>query len=384
MTFDRIRLISVFALAAFAGCSTGGEDDSPLSEVQLSRTHHLVGMIGPLTLDTFPLVVDDGVFPLAGTLRMTPDDKYSLTGTGSVQLDDRYALENDGSLSLFVARPQQSTLVYGGAYDLAGSTGRYFFTDRVTTRVGLYFGVPLVDGTPAIADYAGDWHMFALHVIYAPDGTLPSIHELGRASAGSVAIDSVGAVTGNVRESVSPAALLPVTGTVTAFQEGVLRASLEFGGTTRKFDGGGSADFAALAQTDQSTDGAGGLCAMMRHRTTPVDLDALAGIYEVGGVTLFLNPGSAGFDATRGTLELNASGAFLLKVRTNDQLDLTYDGSFASADNGGMSFDVSQLVESWIGAVSEDGRTIVFVDHVATAAGGVRTAVRMFVAVRRD
>lgn len=386
MPIDRHLLTCVALVFPFAGCSSGGDDDTPQSDVQISRTHHLVGIIGPLAMTDFPLVVDTaaGALPLAGTLQMSSDDSYSLTATSSVQVDDRYALETSGALSLFVEVPNNPTLVYRGGYDVDGNSGRYFFTDRVSGRVGLYFGAPLIGGTPDLASFAGEWHVFAMNILYATSGTLPSVHEVGRAVAGSVTIDAAGDLTGTVFESVSPSAALPATGDLSVFQQGSAHVNLMLGSSLRRFDGGGTTEFVALAQTDQTGDAAGGICALVRHRATPIDSSQLAGVYDVGAWNLFLNPGNAGFDAAIGTVELTSNGDFVVQVRNNTGDSMTYDGDFTASDDGSLSFDVVQPTETWLGAVSEDYRTIVFVDHVATVAGGVRTAVRMFVAIRRS
>ncbi|MCA8942424.1 MAG: hypothetical protein KDB80_07660 [Planctomycetes bacterium] len=385
MTIDRYAYAATL-LALFASCSSGGDETTPQSDVQISRTHHLVGIIGPLQMTEFPLVVDTGAgtLPLAGALQMSPDDSYSLTATSSVQVDDRYALDKTGALSLFVEIPNSPTLVYRGGYDVDGDTGRYFFTDRVSGRVGLYFGTPLIAGTPDPATFAGDWHVFAMNVLYATAGTLPSVHEVGRAVAGKLSVDAMGALTGSVFESVSPTAALPVSGDLSVFQEGAAHLNLTLGSKLRRFDGGGTTEMLALAQTDQANDGAGGVCALVRQRTTPVDLAQIAGVYDVGAWNLFLNPGNAGFDAAIGTVELTTAGDFVIQVRNNTGDSATYDGDFTAMDDGSLAFDVVQPTETWPGAVSEDYRTIVFVDNVATTVGGIRTAVRFFVAVRRS
>ena len=369
-----IPLLGVLAL----GCAKGADEKQLQSEIKISETHHLVGIIGSTAFAAFP-VTDGEVGPLSGLLETFDDSRYAIRAAGSVLREDSYALAANGAFKLLQARSQQSTLVYTGAYGFEGNTKNLFFTDRITNHVGLYVGLPRVVGTPDMASLAGSWHMLSMQVLFADAAALPSIHEVGRAFAGSVSLAADGSITGQGSESRVPSAQLPVTATLRAFQDGAFKLDADFGGDARRFEGGGTANLIAVVGLDGQGDRASGLCALLRHRSTPIDSSKLAGTYDIGGWTLVLNPSAAGFDATLGSLELTAAGDFDLRLRSNRGDDLSYDGDFSAKDDGSLSFDVTRPNETWLAAVDQDYRTLVMIDNVTASSG----AIQMLIAIRR-
>ena len=113
-----------------------------------------------------------------------------------------------------------------GGYGLAGATNHYYFTDRFlasqTSSVGLFLGVRVVPGT---ANLQGAWHVLSLHVIFSGSQVLDP-GNVGRASAGSLTIDSAGAMSGTGLESTK--ATLTYGGTARPFEDGRVDLSLTF------------------------------------------------------------------------------------------------------------------------------------------------------------
>lgn len=376
----RLLVLTPF-LIGLPACSDGGEEDRPQSDVQIARNHHVVGIIGNRAFSAYPLL-PTRVSPLVGEIEMNADSAYILRSAGQSQ-EDRYALEQDGELTLFQTRTNASTLVYRGAYGLADDTGNLFFTDRITENVGLYFGVPLITGTPDLTALAGDWHAFSLHALFAAATSLPSVTEVGRAFAGTATLAADGTVTGSGSETLSPSAALPIAGTLRAFQNSSFTLDLTYGSDTRTFEGGGNDNTIVLAGTDESGDGAAGLAALMRKRTTAPDFTSLQGIYDVGGWFLYVDPAEIAFDAAVGSIELTLNGDFLLDVRNNAGGDLRFDGSFTFTADGALNFDLDNPNENWLGAVDAGNDTLIFVDNTSSATGEGRRTLRFFVAIRR-
>ncbi len=378
----KTQLATLALCVLAASCAEGGNEERPEAQVQLTAVHNIVGLIGALQFNTFPVSTDE-VGPLSGRLQIGDDGRYSLSAGGSILLDDEYALETSGVFTLFQTRTQASTLVFRGAYGRDGDARALFFTDRVTSNVGLYLGVPAVAGAADVTKFAGSWHLFSTQVLFAEADTLPGIHEVGRAFVGSVSISQDGTIDGTGSESLSPTAVLPATGQLTAFDDGLIKADVNFGDTLRRFDGGASNELVIGAALDEAGDAASGLVAMLRHRVSPIDLEALAGEFEVGILTLFLNPTSAGFDSALGTMQLTAEGNFLIEARNNLGEDANFDGAFRASDTGALEMDVVRPEEVWRGAVDESGNTIVIVDNATDTAGNAPSAVRFLIAVRR-
>lgn len=374
---------SVATLAILASsCSEGGDEDRPIGEVQIARDHHIAAILGRISFAQFPVDPAE-VDPFDGFFEMREDGNYSLRSAGSQLIEDQYALEMDGELAVVQRRNNASSLVYRGAYGLEGETGNVFFTDRVTDRVGLFVGVPRVTGAADPAAIAGDWRLHTLSVIYPGTNTVASVNNVGRAFVGTATIATDGTFTGSGSESLSPAAALPISGSLTAFQDGAFTSQVDFGSSARDYAGGGGPSLIVLADDSESAGGAG-LAVWMRERTGAIDLTALAGIYDIGAWVLRVNPNESGFDSLYGSIEFTAGGAFRIASRDNMGDPSDYEGTFSATDQGALTLNATTPVpaEAWLGTVDQGYDTIVFVDNRLTN-GENPVALRMFVAVRR-
>ncbi len=364
---SRTLPICAILLPLLWSCSSGGSSSSPQSDVRINADHHVFGFTALPSFGTFPVTLNE-VSTLRATLRLVSDSSYSIFDAAGTLANGTYLLQNDARLSILVPT-SGATQVYRGAYGLSSNTGHFFFTDRVGTGVGLYFGTLRIDGTADVANLAANWHMFSLAAILSDPAALPGPDGVGRSFAGSVTLAADGSFTGDGVESTNPAAVLPVSGPAAAlapFPGHEFELAVTFGqgsaAVTRAVRGGGT-DSAIFCVDGEEAQGSAGLLAMMRFRDAgAVDLAQLEGTYVFGYWTLFVDPSRMGSDAAIGTLQLTQNGDFRIDATNNTGDNFSYRGTYVATDDGTLTFTVDGTNETWQGAFDNDYATVMVAD----------------------
>lgn len=375
----------LLACLSLAACAEGGKEVKSSSEVTLSRTHYLVGLLGTRAFPQFP-IPPASVGSDRGTLILGDDGNYKIGRGTSTSGAAAYQLAKTGSFAVIVPRGSNlPSARYAGGYGLDGDTGAYFFTDRFTdntaTSVGLFFGLPVVRGTGSLQ---GDWHLFSQHVIFSKS-VVQSPDNVGRTVAGTLTVDAAGKITAG-KGIESTKASLTFSGTVKSFEDGRIDLAVTYEDAQEKdervFLASAIANLAVGLDEDE-TDGEAGLLLLIRKRAAKGELAKLAGTYWLGAHTLFVNPARSGTDAATGTLVINDKGAFRIEATGAGDVDFVYTGSLTLADDGALVIKVDGTNETWGGAADTDYRTIVLADHVVEQrTGGKPPELNLFVALR--
>ncbi len=376
--------VPILGLCLLPACSSGGTEDRPQGEVRLAQSEHMFGFKSPTAFVGYPVKPTE-VTTDRGILQLADDSTYKITrdNTTSESLD--YQLDKTGFFGVTAARGSRTpTIRYSGGFGVDGSTGHYYFTDRYTTTtapiIGLYLGVRVVTGS---ADLAGDWHCFSEHVIFSATA-VQEPDNVGRTLGGTVAIDSAGKILGKGAESTK--STIDLTGSSKAFADGRVDVTLTYKDAqtsdARVFTCGAAKNF--VVGTDEDlTDGEGGLLAMVRKRTGRADLTLAEGAYWVGLHTIFVNPSRPGTDAAHGTLELTAKGSLRIDAVGANGTPFSYTGSYTLADDGGLTITIDGTSEKWLGAIDQDYKTVVIVDHVVEQRSNNKPELNLFVGVRK-
>ncbi|MFT4516389.1 MAG: hypothetical protein ACI89X_004633 [Planctomycetota bacterium] len=371
-----MKCLWIVPVLALASCADGGEEDSPLSEVAVSASHHMFALRSLAGFGTFPPPTNS-VVTESGVLNLFDTGNYTVTSATGTSGEDRYAIETTGPFTVFVTgNSTEPSTAFLGAYSLVADQADYFFTDRVSTsgspRIGMFYGTRVITGQ---VELEGGWHVLSLHVIFdqsilAPDG-------VGRGAHGAVSITAGAPGTERI-----------ISGT--GFQG---TGALTFGGTVRNLldvndVGDGSLNMALSYQLNgQSADsrivesaanenvifgvdknngsGEAGIVTMVRKfdaPTTPVDSVRVPGTFLVGGHTLFVNPSNPGSDSFVGTVTLSAQGGFSLDAVGNTGADFQYIGTYTLSQDGGMVVAISGTNETWFAAIDKTYNTLTFVD----------------------
>jgi hypothetical protein len=378
------------ALASLAlllpACAEGGDEDRPTGGVRISASHHMYGFKGELRFASFPVQTTELQLE-RGDLEFLDTGKWSLeSGTGI------YDLGKDGMLAFRVPQGSgRADLVFPGAYGLDGDTGLYFFADKTPSKVGLFFGARTVRGT---ADVAGDWHVFSLTAI-AGRSTVRNESNIGRALAGTIKVDEDGnlvAADSTAEESTGDE--LELTGSLRAFDDGSVELGLtQESPTEREVHAYTCA--ATIADTDPpltgvilgldsetDADKAAGMVALLRKREGRADPRDLAGDYWLGLQTLFVNPAAAGMEAGHGTLTFTDDDGWRFEAR-DSRTTFRLSGTYELAADGSLTLEVTSTREVWRGAVDQDYRTVVFVDHALNLRATTKPEVQLFIGLRK-
>ena len=389
------RLASLFApvaLALLAGCAEGGVEDRPLSEVTVTETHHLFGVVGATAFADFPVTpAEAGVFD--GRIELDGDAAFEITRNSTVVADGTYALEEDGDFALLITRPGLSSLVWQGGFGRNGNTGRSFLTDRFGD-VGLYLGAIVEPGMPDLDTFVGTWQVFTLQVQFAPATVLnPTTADVGRSLAGVLSAtrpDPMGDVVldGTVIRALSPSTPTTATGSLAGFDGGSFSIGLDYGAAStaeeRTYAAGGDNESIFGVETGQNGQVAG-LVAMVRERAAPVDITTLEGDWIAGIWTVFPLPERSGVDAALGTCQISSTGTYRLTAFDNTGTPFVFEGAISTAGgvDGGIEVTEQRFTETWTGGVSIDDGTIVIIDNVAEARpAGISPELNMIVLIR--
>lgn len=385
---------------ALAACSSGGDEDRLQSEVLLASSHHLFGFVGKPQFPAFPVTTNDV---------LTYDQRFGLTTSGNYERfdtqgnpvpTDRYSLAADGELGILVPT-QAGLLLYRGALELLsvqppGSAqsvlyGRdVFLTDRIGEAVGLYVGTERLAGPADRASFAGAWHVFTIHALFAESTATPDFDRVGLAFAGDLTLAADGSFSGaGVESEADTINVRGSAGEFMAFDDGRIGMEILYDPTSkpdyeRGFSGGGTARVLFGVDTNNGgNDTAAGLLAMLRYRTQPMSMAALAGTYDLGLLTLFLRPDASGTDSAIGTLQITAAGDFLLEARNNTGQDFDYRGTITATDDGALTFQVTQPTnETWHGAVDELFQNLVLLDPFKEQRGNGQVELNFGVGIR--
>jgi hypothetical protein len=362
--------LSLALLPLLAACAEGGGEDRPRGEVRIAASHHFFALTGERRFD-FPVNPAE-VGSDRGILKLLDDSTYTIQRGNQESGAADYALSRPGDLSLTVPISARQNTRYTGAYGLAGNTGVVHFVDRfspsATSQVGLFFGVPVAGGAPNLA---GDWHAFTQHVVFSAS-PVQDPRNVGRAAAGTLTVVAANTFTGTLAESSR--ANLAANGALRPFNDGRVDVDLAVregsGPPDNRVFLGAAAGTLLLAVDADDTDGEAGLLAMVRKRTGRADLTLLAGTYLIGLETVFVNPGNCGLDAAVGTLTISANGDFRLEAVGSNAADFTYTGTMRLADDGALTITVPATNETWAGAIDQEYRSIVVVDHFVEQRSG--------------
>lgn len=386
------RTTALLSLLLLTACAKGGSEDRPLSEVQISASHHLLsfrGLPGLTATQVQPSEIVSG----QAMWNLSDNSTYTITQSTGTSSPRNYALETTGVLTVLVAPldPRQSTPVFRGAYGLAGNTGLFFFTDRLISAdsqsLGLFWGSRVL---PGMVDLSGDWHLFSLHVVFR-SSMVPDADNIARAVGGSVTVDPGNPgdqllLTGEGSESTN--LNLDLSGTIQDLGNGEVNLALTYAehalpatGDDRAFVAAHGTNAVLALDLDES-DGEAGLLALIRKRTGVADPALLAGDFLIGGHTVFPNPTNPGSDAGLGVLSLTAAGAFRMEMTGSRNIDFHYQGTFTLDDDGLLTLSVAGTNETWLGAVDQDYNTIVIVDHVIEQRANDTPELNLFFALR--
>ncbi|MEC7584777.1 MAG: hypothetical protein VYE77_10710 [Planctomycetota bacterium] len=420
---------SLLFLALLAACAEGGEEDAPMSEVQVSANHHLFWFRTLPGFATFPPAANE-VFTGCGLLEMDNDSTYRLVSvcdpSTPVTGPHDYALANDCELRLFVRSSFLPTTVFLGGYEHTASQPDLFFTDRVTTvgsaSVGLYYGTEVENGT---VDLEGKWHLLSMHLMLGVSSSAPVVspRNVGRTAYGDCLVEanpppatpptppgSLLAISGEGFESGSDAAQLPVVfgGSIQQLVQGnppsgdgTVNLTVDFGPDPRVFRAASGQDIVMALDADESDGNAGMLFLVRQFDDTPgdtLDDDDVVGVYLVGGQTLFVNPANSGSDTFIGKLELFAGGggsaplAFRLDAEGVQGVDFSYQGTYSFLEDplnpgvltGGIEFNVDGTNEQWFGAINRTYDTITLVDTVVEDRTNNTPELNLLIGVRQQ
>jgi hypothetical protein len=366
-------------------CSQGGEETRPKGDVQVSQSHHFFGFSGQRAFGDYP-VKNSVVASDRGTLILDEESLYRIRRGNTTSDPAEYLLSKSGELILVVPTGSRTAPTrFFGAYGLEGNTGLLHFCDRhapaTTSLVGLYLGLPVVAAT---ADLTGEWHLFSLHVIFSSSQVLDPAN-VGRAAGGRVTFDNTGKIAGTGSESSRSS--LTFAGQARTFNDGRIDLTVNYkdaqSNDDRVFLTAASSNVVFGLDEDE-TDGESGLIALVRKRTGNASLAALAGDYIVGVETLFVSPTRSGSDAAWGNLTITDQGAFRIEATGAGAADFTYSGGLELANDGTLTLTVDGTRETWVGAVDQDYRTVVILDHVVEQrSGGKPPELNLFVGLRR-
>ena len=388
------RTTAFLTLLLLTACAKGGSEDRPLSEVQISASHHLLSFRGLPGL-TATQVQPDEIFSGQGVLNLSDNSTYTITQTGGTSSPRNYALETTGVLTILVAPvdPRQSTPVFRGAYGLQGDTGLYFFTDRLISAdsqsLGLFWGSRV---HPGPTDLSGDWHLFSLHVVFSTS-MVPDADNIARVVGGSVTVDPGNpgdplVLTGDGSESTN--LNIDLSGTIQDLGDGEVNLEVTYAqhalpatGDDRVFLAAHGTNAVVAVDLDES-DGESGILVLIRKRTGTADPALLAGDFLIGGHTVFPNPTNPGSDAGLGVLSLTAGGAFRMEMTGSRNIDFTYQGTFTLDDDGLLTLAVAGTNETWLGAVDQDYNTVVIIDHVIEQRANDTPELNLFFALRAN
>ena len=388
------RTTAFLSLLLFTACAEGGSEDRPLSEVQISASHHLLSFRGLPGL-TATQVQPDEIFSGQAMWNLFDNSTYTITQTSGTSSPRNYALESTGELTVLVepVDPRQSTPVFRGAYGLQGNTSLYFFTDRLisadSSSLGLFWGSRV---RPGLTDLSGDWHLFSLHVVFSTS-MVPDVDNIARAVSGSVTAapgnpgDQL-VLTGDGSESTN--LNLDLSGTIQDLGNGEVNLAVTYAqhalpatGDDRVFVAAHGSNAVLALDLDES-DGEAGLLALIRKRTGAADPALLAGEFLIGGHTVFPNPTNPGSDAGLGRLSLTAGGAFRMEMTGSRGIDFVYQGTFTLDDDGLLTLSVDGTNETWLGAVDQDYNTVIINDHVIEQRANDTPELNLFIALRVD
>ena len=149
--FNRAATLLLLSLAWLPACSTGGEEDRPVSEVLISASHHMFALRGLQGFSEFPvptskIATDRGLF----TLNKTGGYTVALVGEQPNPTED-YNLQKDGELAIAVPIYRSAPTRFIGAYQQSATGDRtqvYYFTDRFAPTsapsVGFFWGTRTV------------------------------------------------------------------------------------------------------------------------------------------------------------------------------------------------------------------------------------------------
>ena len=382
--------LAVVSVAAFflPACSSGGKQNGLNGQIKLAANHYLFGMVARPSFGHFPTVAAD-VETVDGRFFMKDTGRYELRlASGTLLSESEYALDPDGKFSIAVPTSTQ-TVVYGGAYGLEGQSGDIVLTDRLGSGIGLYVGTALVQGNPDLPAMVGNWHVFTLHAVLAPAGSVPDEDSVGLAFGGTIALAADGSFTGTGVESEN--GNISVRGDPNDFQafaDGRFALEMLYDPPTRPdyqrgFVAGGTTRFVAGVDEDSGgTDGAAGTVLLMRHRTAAYAAADLAGKYRLGMQTLFIRSDASGSDSALGELELTATGDFRIDATNNQGVDFSYTGTFVAAADGTLTFTVTGTTETWRGAFDDGYDTVVFVDPFKEVRANLQKELNLGVALR--
>ncbi|MGE0141829.1 MAG: hypothetical protein AB7I19_01695 [Planctomycetota bacterium] len=387
-----MRISPRFGLAAglvlLGACSSGGSNDRFGGSVKLTANHFLFGLVGRPAFPAFPTTTGD-LETVNGRFFLRDDGKYEMRqSTGTLLSQSDYALENDGTLAIAVPS-SGSTLVYRGGYGLRGTTGDVVLTDRVGSGVGVYFGTKLVVGPADLTPIVGDWHLFTLHAILAPAGSVPDEDLIGVAFGGDLTLAADGSFTGDGTES--EVGTVAIRGAANDFQalsdsrfaieatyDPPARPDYERGFTA----GGNSRILIGLDEETGSSDTAAGIALMLKKRTAAYSAADLAGKYRLGLLTVFLRTTAAGIDSSVGELDLQSNGNFRISAQNNQGQDFSYTGTWTGAADGTLLFTVTGTNETWQGAFDDAYQTVIFVDNFKESRTNLQVELNLGMAIR--
>jgi hypothetical protein len=372
-----------------AACAKGGGNDRPASEVTIAASHQMFGSRGRPSFNKFPV---DPAFMLSdvGTLTLANDSTYTVQQGSGTSAPQGYAIAKDATFTITVPLAGRAPTHFIGAYSLEGDTLAYFFTDRFAPSatgdaVGLIWGTRHTGSMP---DLEGDWHVFSLHVIFAPANSSQVAGNVGRAVGGTLSIDSAGDITGSGKESTTQDVTFTGSSSVTANGAVTLELDYKIGATTdtRGFAAGVS-NTVILGLDEEETDGETGLVGLLRKRTGTKDLTKLAGTYAVGMQTIFVNPVRAGIDAAYGSITFDETDGFELKAtgqQNGQAAPFTYTGKYTLADDGTLVLTIPDTQETWMGAVDQDYKVLLIADNfVEVRTGSELPELNLVLGIRR-
>ena len=400
---------SVLALALLCGCAEGGLQDNPQSEVEIAADHHLFWFRTLPGFGPFPPTATS-VLPCRSMFAMAADSTYQLTeiSCGSGNASDNYALAETGELTLFVTGSGQfPTIALLGGYSRVVNQPDLFFTDRITLgtspSIGLLYGTEQEIGS---VDLEGAWHLVSLHVMFSGGLAIP--HNVGRAAHGSITVaadpppampptppGSLLAISGDGMESGSNPTQLPITfgGTIQNLLQGTpptgdgtVNLTVDYDADSRVFRAAAGRDI-VMAVDEDETDGSAGMLFLVRQfdATTLLDEDDVAGLFLIGGQTLFVNAANAGSDAFVGTLELFTQGGFVLEAEGHQGIDFSYQGTYAFLqDPANPGVRTGGTGEQWFAAISRNYNSITLVDAVVEDRANNTPELNILIGVRRQ
>ncbi len=381
-------ILSISLLALLPSCSSGGDQEGLEGQIKLAANHYLFGFIGRPSFAAFPTSTTD-LETVDGRFFLKDTGRYEMRrSTGVLLSEDEYALYEEGVLSIAVPT-STSTIVYGGGYGREGGTGDVFLTDRIGAGVGLYVGAPLVQGPANLPASVGEWHVFTLHALLAPAGSVPDEDLVGIGFGGRLTLAADGSFAGTGTESESGnVSIHGAAGDFQAFVDGQFAFEIEFDPLTRPdyqrgFVAGGSARFIAGVDEDTGgTDAAAGLVLLMKRRSAAFAAADVVGKYRLGMQTIFLRPDASGSDASLGQLELKADLSFRIDATNNLGQAFSYAGNYTAAEDGALVFTVTGTNETWYGAFDDNYDTVVFVDPFKEIRSSLQKELNLGMALR--